>query len=215
MKISTLSTLINHAFKFVIKTSSEYNIDESHSLKHSMEVFHFADKILCDEIKYKPYLESQKNIIFTSAILHDMCDKKYMNENTGIRKIEEYMKPYMTNTELDVISKIITTMSYSKVKQNGYPQLGEFQTAYHIVREADLLAAYDMDRCIIYGMMVENLSYTDAVVRAKELFKKRVLNYRTDNLFVSQYAELLSLKLHIKAIDDLDRIRDFNSFGTT
>jgi HD superfamily phosphodiesterase len=210
MKIAALSTIINHAFQFVIKTSHEYNIDESHSLKHSMEVFHLADKILCDEIKRTPYLTIHKPVIFASAILHDMCDKKYMNEMTGVKKIREYMEPYMTPRDLEVTSQIISTMSYSKVKKYGYPDLGEHQMAYHIVREADLLAAYDIDRCIIYGMCVENLSYTEAVKRSKTLFRDRVLNYRSDQLFVTPISKLLSLKLHIKAIDELDRIRDFS-----
>ena len=29
-------------------------------------------------------------------------------------------------------------MSYSKVKKSGFPDMNEFQTAYHIVRESDL-----------------------------------------------------------------------------
>ena len=51
---------------------------------------------------------------------------------------------------MDVIGDIIGSMSYSKVKKNGFPELGDYQTEYNIVREADLLAAYDIDRAIIY-----------------------------------------------------------------
>ena len=36
--------------------------------------------------------------------------------------------------------------------KNGFPDMGEYQTAYNIVREADLLCAYDFDRCMIYQM---------------------------------------------------------------
>ena len=34
-----LMNLINIGFKYVVETSKTFNIDESHALKHSMEVF--------------------------------------------------------------------------------------------------------------------------------------------------------------------------------
>jgi hypothetical protein len=98
-------------------------------------------------------------------------------------------------------------MSYSKVKVNGYPNLDEFQLAYHIVREADLLSAYDIDRCVIYGMYVEKLEYDVALKRAVKLFESRILKYRSDNLFVTQYSKKESLKLHEKAEKELDFLK--------
>jgi hypothetical protein len=128
-----------------------------------------------------------------------MCDKKYIPEEEGVAEIRKLASLFMSEEDLDIIVQIITTMSYSKVKQNGYPHLGEFQTAYHIVREADLLAAYDIDRCIVFSMYKENLCYTDAVARANNLFKTRVLNYRKDGLFVTEFSKRLSKKLHANA----------------
>jgi hypothetical protein len=90
-------------------------------------------------------------------------------------------------------------MSYSKVKKNGYPDLGEYQLAYHIVREADLLAAYDIDRCVIFGMAVTKLNYTDAFARATELYRERVLTYRSDGLFVTDWSKRKSLELESKS----------------
>ena len=46
----------------------------------------------------------------------------------------------MKNNDLEVIGKIIGTMSYSKVKANGYPDLGEYQLAYHIVRGSGFIS---------------------------------------------------------------------------
>jgi len=97
-------------------------------------------------------------------------------------------------------------MSYSKVKINGYPEFGEHQLAYHIVRESDLLAAYDLDRCIIYRMMHCKFNYTDALVESKNLFEKRILNYRKDNLFVTNYSKNKSLLLHKKAVKDVEKL---------
>jgi HD superfamily phosphodiesterase len=192
----------------VSKTSRIFNIDESHSLKHSMEVFKIANNIIDSEVKDKPFLLSQKDIIYISAILHDMCDKKYMLEHKGLMLINNYMAPHMPKDKLDVVSNIMSTMSYSKVKIHGYPELNEYQLAYHIVREADLLTAYDIDRCIIYGMEVEGLNYIDALKRAILLFEDRVLKYRSDKLFVTNYSKKLSLSLHKKSLKDIENLKN-------
>jgi hypothetical protein len=203
MKLCSASTIVNAAFNFVIFTSKKYNIDESHSLKHSIDVFNFANKIYNSEINKSPFLLEQKDIIHVSAILHDMCDKKYMNEGDGVLNINKYMEPYMPQTELKVVSDIISTMSYSKVKKNGYPNLGNYQLAYNIVREADLLSAYDVDRCLIYQMMHEKFNYSDSLKLVYDLFENRVLKYRGDNLFITNYSKSKSYDLHAIAVEDL------------
>ena len=197
---------INKAFEYVILTSKKYNIDESHSIKHSLEVFTHAKNIYLSEVINHPELVEQYTIICMAAILHDMCDKKYIDETKGIVELSLYMKDYISNDDMIVIIDIIKTMSYSKVKVNGYPNLNKNMLAYHIVREADLLAGYDIDRCIIYGLMVELYSYTDSVKRAKTLFKERILKYRDDNLFITKYSQDLSLTLHKNAKQIIDSI---------
>ena len=206
MKFSATATIVNHAFKFVVYYCNKYNIDESHGLKHSMDVLHTANKIYNSELENNPLLFYQKDVIFASAILHDMCDKKYNLQIDGMVEINNFMKNYLPPEKLETVSNIISTMSYSHVKKNGYPDLHEYQLPYHIVREADLLTAYDVDRCIIYGMMMENHTYSDALERARYIFKTRVLKYRTDKLFITDYSNLLSLKLHMKALEDLEKL---------
>ena len=95
-------------------------------------------------------------------------------------------------------------MSYSTVKKRGFPDLGEYQSAYHIVREADLLTAYDFDRSMIYHMNTNNANINDAFLNAEELFKKRVLQHNYDKLFMSRYSNYESRKLQIKAIQRMD-----------
>jgi len=204
----SLMNLINSGFRYVIKTSEVYKIDESHALKHSMEVYNFAKKIYNSEVTKNPFLEGQKEIIYMAAIGHDMCDKKYMDEKQGILQYQNYLSEQMTTSNSEVMGNIIETMSYSKVKVNGYPNLTEFQLAYHIVREADLLTAYDIDRCVIYGMYVEKLEYDAALKRAIKLFESRVLKYRSDNLFITQYSKKESLKMHKKAERKLEFLKN-------
>jgi hypothetical protein len=211
MKISTTISpfnLINRGFNYVVETSKLYNIDESHALKHSMEVYQFAKKIYGTEVTNNPYLEQQKELIYMTAIGHDMCDKKYMNEKEGILRYQSYLSGYMSLSDLEIMGKIIGTMSYSKVKKNGYPELGQYQLAYHIVREADLLAAYDIDRCIIYGMYKDNLNYKEAVEYAINLFENRVFTMRGEGLFITNYSKNISLQLHNNAKKSVETLKD-------
>ena len=85
----TLINIINHAFNYVLKTSNVLNIDESHGLKHSMDVYNFASKIYENEVINSPYLKEQREIIYVSAILHDMCDKKYITEKIGLEDYQD------------------------------------------------------------------------------------------------------------------------------
>jgi len=204
----SLTALINHAFQYVVETTNVYGIDESHGLKHSMEVFGFAKRIYESELHVNPFLEQQKEIIFAAAIGHDMCDKKYMDEEQGIIRYKFFMSKFMREEDLEIMSKIISTMSYSKVKVKGYPDLGEHQLAYHIVREADLLAAYDIDRCIMYKMHIANCEYTNALKEALNLFDYRVFKMRSDKLFKTAYSRKESLKLHKKAIKDVASLKN-------
>jgi hypothetical protein len=87
-------------------------------------------------------------------------------------------------------------MSYSYVKKNGFPNLGEYQHAYHIVREADLLTAYDFDRCMIYKIHLCNDNIDDAFEDAMYLFENRVLQHNNDKLFLTDYSLSKSRELH-------------------
>lgn len=200
------SEIVNAAFQYVVHTSNKHTIDESHAVKHSMDVFHYANKIVKSEFPNNRFLEQQTDIISVSAIVHDMSDKKYVDEETGIIEMDTFLKDYMNTEKREMVSNIVNTMSYSTVKSKGYPNLGAYQLAYHIVREADLLSAYDIERTIIYGMMKENLSYTNALQRALELFEHRVLKYRSDNLFVTEYSKWKSLRLHNKCLYNIEQL---------
>jgi HD superfamily phosphodiesterase len=195
---------VSKAFELVMILCKKFNIDESHSLKHSMEVYNFALRIYESELLTHAYLEQQKDIIIIAAILHDTIDKKYVAEEIGIAEICEHLKDSIDIEKLNIIFKIITTMSYSTVKKNGFPVLGEYQLAYHIVREADLLAAYDIDRCIMYSMYTKQMGYLASLEAAIVLFKNRVLRHRKDRLIITTFSKKLSIKLDKKAKSDID-----------
>lgn len=187
-----MDLLLNQCFLCVIEMCKQYNIDESHALKHSLDVFSFA-QYLCT-----PDVSHQLRVIYVAAIVHDMCDRKYIDEDIGTVEIRKYLVHFMSSDELDAVILIITNVSYSKVKKRGFPVVGEWQRAYHMVREADLLASYDIDRCIIFGMLKEDLGYTSAVERAKQLYKERVMNYIQDGMFITEKGLTKAKELHMK-----------------
>jgi len=181
--------LLNKIYQFVLYMTAKYNIDESHGIMHSMNVLNYAHNIYESELPKYPFLLDQQKIIYVSAALHDMCDRKYIDEDLGIKQIEEFLQDSMDQKEIEITKKIITTMSYSKVKKNGFPELGEYQEAYHIVREADLLSAYDFDRCMTYKMKQSNEDFENSFHDAKSLFEKRMFQHNNDGLFISDYSK--------------------------
>lgn len=192
--MSLLSKLVH----FVLLTTKKHGIDESHGLSHSMNVLQYANKIYETEVKNYPILKNQEKLIYVSAVLHDMCDKKYIDETAGLKDIEEFLQleNALTPIEINMSKQIMATMSYSKVKQYGYPIMGGYQKAYHVVREADLLTAYDFDRCMIYQMNKNGGDLEDAFKNANELFENRVLKHNDDGLFLFDYSKQESLVLH-------------------
>ena len=183
---------LNELFQFVIAVSKRHNIDESHSVGHSMRVFQFAEQIAREESKWVPnptaFLE-QRAVIHAAAILHDTCDKKYRDESTGLVEVREFLMPRMPAEQVDATLDIIGTMSYSTVKKQGMPMLGKYQTAYNVVREADLLDAYDFDRSMIYHMERNGQSLEAAFDNAQQLFETRVLRHQMDGLLLTRYAQ--------------------------
>jgi len=182
--------LITKLFHFVLLTTKKYSIDESHGLSHSMNILNYAHNIYNSEKESNPFLESQEKIIYVSAIVHDMCDKKYMDEKTGIMGINKFLTEtqQLTPNEIEISKKIIETMSYSTVKRKGFPELNEYQQAYHIVREADLLDSYDFDRCLIYNMYKNNSDIISSFDYATQLFENRVFKHFDDGLLTTNYA---------------------------
>lgn len=192
-----LSELMN----FIMFMCTKFSIDESHGILHSMKVLEYATKIYDSELDLNnKNLKEYENIIFISALLHDVCDKKYLDESEGISHIKHFLKNKIDDKEISIILKIIETLSYSKVKLYGYPDLGEYQLAYHIVREADLLTAYDFDRCLIFKMKKFNNDFYDAFTDANLLFEGRIFKHFDDNLFVTEYSKIEAKKLHYNAI---------------
>ena len=193
--------LINQLLYFVLVTSKKYNIDESHGLTHSINVLHYANELFEYESVLNPRIKSHDKIIYVSAALHDMCDKKYMDVTEGIHEIETFLQDKLLPNEINIVEQIVSTMSYSKVKKDGFPHLGQFQNAYNIVREADLLTAYDFDRCIVYNLHCKNNDIHTAYEEAFELFHNRVFRHEEDGLLTSDFSKAKHVFLKNRALE--------------
>ena len=71
-------------------------------------------------INYDPVLKKKsafldKEIIYTSALLHDMCDKKYMSQKDGIKDISKFISSFVFSKKDNESFKLknITFLSYS------------------------------------------------------------------------------------------------------
>ena len=207
--------LLTNLVKFIIITIRKYNIDESHGLSHSLNVLHNAYNIYSSELPKNSFLKDQERIILVSTLVHDMCDKKYMNQDDGINEIELFLNTKISQDEIEITKKIIATMSYSTVKKNGFPELNEYQLAYHIVREADLLAAIDFDRCMVYDLFTRTGNINDAYENAVKLFEVRVFRHNEDNLYITEYSknqDKILKQLAIQRINSWNKIINSKSF---
>jgi hypothetical protein len=196
-----MAVLLSKLFYFVVLISQKYNIDESHGLRHSMDVLRFTNEIYESQLHANPWLQDQERVIYVSAIIHDMCDKKYMNEKEGLQHIQEFLQDKLHDDEVASVKKIISTMSYSKVKKDGFPKFENLDLAYHIVREADLLTAYDFERCMVYNIRQQSGDITTAFKNANTLFNNRVFKHGHDGLFITDYSREKSRELHEDAVN--------------
>lgn len=193
--------LLNELFNFILLTSSKYGIDESHDVSHSMNVLHYAQDIYEAQVYIYPPLKHYERVIYIAALLHDMCDKKYMDEIEGLNEICNYLKPHIEEKEVEMVKNIVSTMSYSKVKVNGFPEFGEYMWAYHVVREADLLSAYDFDRCMIYHLKQNNGDIDSSFANASKLFENRVFKHNDDGLLLTEYSKMNYMQYQSNALN--------------
>lgn len=184
---------------FVKNTCSRYKIDESHAIGHAMNVLYYSQCIVNATAYQFPYLREQEPVIYTCAVLHDMFDSKYRDPKESLADINELLYHRLKPVEIETVKHIISTMSYSHVKKDGFPILGKYQLAYHIAREADLLAAYDFDRAIIYQLHHSTDDFTKSFENSKDLFENRMFRHEADGLFVTDYSKEKSKELYIKS----------------
>ena len=206
MAQTTYTVLYQEAYKFCESTCKNLGIDSSHDASHMARV---AD--LTAELNHRcgrTVTDSEKRVMMLSAFTHDLCDRKYIDVDTGLQTISSWLSTLgLRQEEKEAVVKIITTMSYSKVTKFGYPtDLGEFLLAYHHTRVADLIDAYDIDRCYAY----QTHAHPDMDEREKwlaviRLFESRVLTQKDQYIMpVCPYAADLVELRHTAAVEAVE-----------
>lgn len=201
---------INNIVNFILLQTKQQQIDESHALHHALSVLDYSKQIYNAEVVNYPILTKQQHIIYTSALLHDMCDSKY-NENIykSINTIQDFLfdNKYLEE-DVNIISNIIDGLSYHKVVNYGFPNLKDYQTCYHIVREADLLCGYEFNRAILYGIYKKDKNYLESFEESKELYKTRMSTLIDNNMFTTSYGKLLAENMYQ---EEREKIRNLES----
>jgi len=183
-------------FNFIEQQCVKYGIDESHGLKHAKGTMMRANEIL---LTLSEVSEEERMITLYSAALHDTCDSKYTPVNEAANEIGYFLRTQQWQpSQINALIRIITSMSYSKLKKSivsgriEFPNHGKWQRAYHVARHADLLEGYIVARCIIYNQhLFPEKSEDEHWERASELFSERVFTYISDGwIFLSGAIEL-------------------------
>ena len=198
---------IGNIYNFIIATTSKYRIDETHGIRHLMNCYRYSEKIYNSEVKNTPILVDYERTIYTSTLLHDLCDKKYLDEKEGLSRIGNFLK---TNAyrekEIENILNIIETLSYSKIKKTGLPNHGELQLPFQITRESDLLESYDVDRCILFDMLKNERRYVTSFNNAKELFDVRMFKYLENGDIKTSEGIKIAKDLELKSKNRIEEI---------
>ena len=171
---------MNRLYDFVEQMCKDYNIDESHDLRHAKDCVQTAYSILDYDIT-----SDEKEVITYAAALHDCVDKKYANVAEASERVRTFLlQEGWPQERVQVILDIINTMSYSYLKKQMvdgkavFPNHGVYQRAYHIVRQADLLCSYKVERCYLYQKHIAPTMPEEEVwKRVNALFQSRVFKY--------------------------------------
>jgi len=173
-------------FLFIEQMCEKYNIDESHGIKHAKGTMSRAKHILLTLSAYNVTVAEERMALY-SAALHDMCDHKYTDVEQSSKEIYTWLLGQAwIPEEAHALIKIITSMSYSKLKSRfasgeTFPDHGPWQRAYHVARHADLLEGYIVARCVLYNIhKYPTKSEEEHWLMAEEIFKTRVFKYVSD-----------------------------------
>jgi HD superfamily phosphodiesterase len=191
-----------------------YKIDDSHNHKHSAAVFKEGRKLM--DMKVKHFPPNNRLIVYLGCLLHDMCDRKYMDEKKGLENIRDFLTSEckLDDEIVNAVTKIIPRMSYSKtIKNNSFvlpDDLHDFPyiDEYHIIRHADLLTAYDLLRPIDFRYGVDlkfEKNMNEILSEADNIIKNRVLKMIDGNIFVDKESKYLAQMYHKKALNQYNR----------
>lgn len=201
--------LFSNAYAFCASMCRIQQIDASHDETHMLRVAKMTTRL--NELCGKPVSEEEKDVMILAAFTHDLCDHKYTDVSAGLEVIDRWLEHQpISEEQRRAVCHIISTMSYSKVAKYGYPiDLGRWELAYHHTRIADLIDAYDIERCYLYQSHkhpeMEETTKWRAVV---DLFERRVLTQKDEYILpIAPYALELVEGRHLIAAECIQKFK--------
>lgn len=126
-------------------------VDDSHNHVHATEVLFWANEIM----QAHPVSRREADAAGHCALLHDLLDGKYeipgADDSVRHHLVEVVGYP---QEAADDMMRIMTSMSYHKTMVDDGPVFPDWledsswKSVFHITRDADLLASYNMARMI-------------------------------------------------------------------
>jgi hypothetical protein len=192
-------------YQYVEHICKKYKIDESHDLRHAKDCVAFAEKLLEPDSS-----DQERMITLYAAALHDTVDKKYVPIAEGSAQVFMFLYAIgLNDVEITAILNIITTMSYSYLNQRRkaglpLPDHGVWDRAFHIVRHADLLCSYRVERSFHYQKRITpELSTKECWDKVEQLFENRMMRYVHEGWIILPKALALVGPLFNQAAHDL------------
>lgn len=198
---SVHQSIFENAFAFCASTCRAQGIDSSHDEHHMARVARMTERL--NIASGREIGQDEKDVMILAAFTHDLCDHKYTDVDAGLAQIKAWLKSQpISDDQRAAVYRIISTMSYSKVKVYGYPSdLGKWELAYHHTRIADLIDAYDIERCYQYQSHKRpDMSETAKWQVVIDLFERRVLTQKDEFILpVAPYAADIVEVRHVAA----------------
>lgn len=192
-------------YEFVQHMCKKYRIDESHDITHAKDCVEFAKQLLEPDVS-----KDERMITLYAAALHDTVDKKYVPVRDAAAQVRIFLYAIgLSDEHASAIIDIITTMSYSYLKKRreeglDYPDHGIWNRAYHIVRHADLLCSYRVERCYQYQKRITpDMPKRECWKLVEKIFEERMMSYITDNWIFLPRALVLVVPLFKQAAREL------------
>lgn len=195
------------------------NFDSSHDLQHFVNVYNYTDLLIDAEENFdikglEDYGDESLNqkrtrkILLHAAFLHDVIDRKYVNEQSSIDDMyREFSERGYPMEDLATILLLIINMSFSKRKARRLKGKSDFkitknswwlQRSLEILCDADMLDAYRPERVVTY----QNTKHPNDVLKidkwCKTIFVKRILAYLPENYITTETARKLAVEMHRK-----------------
>lgn len=196
---------MDDVYQFVQHMCKKYKIDESHDLSHALDCVSFARQLLEPDVS-----KEERIVTLYAAALHDTVDKKYVPVRDATAQVRIFLYAIgLSEEHTSAIIDIISTMSYSYLKKRreeglDYPDHGKWNRAYHIVRHADLLCSYRVERCFKYQKRITpDISNKECWKNVHKIFEERMMQYVSENWIFLPRAIVLVQPLFKEAAKEL------------